>query len=229
MVNEMSPDEIVNRYPQLYHMAADGSWESIKSHGLLSTSALLDLFEIRDPQREQLYSKHRPESVSIQHSQFGTAIIRDQKPMSEGGLLRCLRDGLTPRDWYEILNRRVFFWLTENRLKRMLTAKAYKNEEHIVLTIDTSRLMNQYESSISLSPMNSGCTKPFPWPRGRSTFLRLRDYPFDDWVKRRRINNDPVVELAVDQGVPNVSALTVRVQRRRALDTIETIWERDSP
>lgn len=149
--------------------------------------------------------------------------------MSDRGLLRCLEDGLTPRDWYEILNRQVFFWLTENRLERMLNARAYRDEAHIVLTIDTSLLMKQYESSISLSPINSGCTKPFPRPRGRATFLRLRDYPFDKWVKRRGINNDPVAELAVDQGVPNVSTLAVRVQRRRALDTIETIWERDSP
>ena len=44
----MEIERLISRYPTLYHMAEDGSWESIQRHGLLSTSALLDRFEIED-------------------------------------------------------------------------------------------------------------------------------------------------------------------------------------
>ena len=38
-------ERIVELHPVVYHMAEYGTWESIKKHGLLSTSALLDLFQ----------------------------------------------------------------------------------------------------------------------------------------------------------------------------------------
>lgn len=39
----VDPGELAERYPRLFHMAAAGSWPSIERHGLLSTSALLDI------------------------------------------------------------------------------------------------------------------------------------------------------------------------------------------
>lgn len=44
--------ELLRDCPVLYHMAARGSWESIQRHGLLSTSALLDLFGVMGDRRE---------------------------------------------------------------------------------------------------------------------------------------------------------------------------------
>jgi hypothetical protein len=111
--------ELIARYPRLYHMAEDGSWPDIKAHGLLSTKALLDRFEVTPGKREALYSRHRPESVVISHAERGRAVIRDQKSMDDRGLERALGDDLTPREWYELLNDRVFFWLTEERRARL--------------------------------------------------------------------------------------------------------------
>ena len=42
----LTPEYLAQRWPRLYHMAEAGSWESVKRHGLLSTTALLDLFEV---------------------------------------------------------------------------------------------------------------------------------------------------------------------------------------
>jgi hypothetical protein len=39
-------EHLISRYPVLYHMAEDGSLESIRRLGLLSTSALLGAFEV---------------------------------------------------------------------------------------------------------------------------------------------------------------------------------------
>ena len=96
----MEFERLISRYPTLYHMAEDGSWESIRRQGLLSTSALLDRFEIENKQRFALESARRPDIVRIEHPEHGTALVRDNKPMQEKALERCLY-GMTPRKWYE--------------------------------------------------------------------------------------------------------------------------------
>ncbi len=40
----LTAEYIADRWPRLFHVAEAGSWPSIQAHGLLSTSALLDLF-----------------------------------------------------------------------------------------------------------------------------------------------------------------------------------------
>ena len=130
--------------------------------------------------------------------------------MTDGGLVRALTDGLTPRDWYLILNSKVFFWLTIPRLNTMLGAKAYRNERHLVLKCDTESLLKEHAGRIVLSPMNSGCTKPFPHSRGRSTFLiRVLRTRIERRMKTHRKNL--VVELAVERSVPDIVVHTIDV------------------
>ena len=224
----MDVAELIARYPRLYHMAEDGSWADIKTHGLLSTKALLDLFQVSPDKREAAYSRHRPESTVITHPVYGRAVIRDQKPMDDRGLHRALQDSLTPREWYELLNDRVFFWLTEERLTRLLSARAYRDRTHTVLTVDTTTLVSAYKDQITLSPINSGCTKPMPQPRGRDTFQRITDYPFAFMLAKRGARNDPIVELAVNYNVPDVADHVVRVDRRRGVTIIERLYDRDA-
>jgi hypothetical protein len=220
----MEPDELIEHYPLLYHMAADGGWESIARHGLLSTSALLDLFEITGQRRTELESRHRPESVPIDHPRYGRAWVRDQKPMDDAGLLRALQDGLTPEHWYRMLNQRVFFWLRPERLFRLLNARAYRLQAHTVLTVDTAAVVREHAREITLSPINSGATKPFAHPRGRSTFLPLREYPFRERRASRSLQN-AVVELAVTPAVPGIADMVVRVARMRCDQVLEVVWK----
>lgn len=194
---------LCRRFPRLYHMADENSWPSIEKHGLLSTSALLDLFEVPGYARKLIEECHRPESIRLHHPVHGTAIIRDQKPMSDEGLTRCLNGKLTPSEWYRLLNGKVFFWLTHERLMRLARAKPYRNHRHCILTIDTARLLKRYADRVTLSPINSGCTKPYPATRGQDTFLPIAKYPFAHWEKQRR-KKDPIVELAVQYSVPNL-------------------------
>ena len=72
----ISVDSLIEYYPYLYHMAEPDSWESIEDKGLLSTSALLDLFEINGKRRFAIESCHRPDSVVIEHPRHGRAVIR---------------------------------------------------------------------------------------------------------------------------------------------------------
>jgi hypothetical protein len=211
----MDISELITTFPRLYHMAHANAWPGIQKHGLLSTAALLDLFHIAGEQRYQIESCRRPELVTVEHPEHGNAVIRDNKPMDDAGLKRALT-GATPEAWYKLLNLKVFFWLTEERLQKLLGAGPYKNDNHCVLTINSELLISAYESKIWLCPMNSGCTKPFPHPRNPDTFSRISDYPFEMWKKKRAGAAKAVVELAVDYAVPDVSQFVELAELRNS-------------
>jgi hypothetical protein len=194
-------------------MAAFGSWPSIRKHGLLSTRALTDLFEVPPREKSQLLSMHRPNSVQLRHPIHGGAEIRDQKPMSDLGLQRALKDGLTPKDWYEMLNSMVFFWVSKKRLLTLVNARAYRELPHTILEVDTAKVLAEHEKDVVLSPINSGATKPFPWPRGRDTFKSIPEYPFEKWTQKRG-SAAAVVELAVRKGIPGIGKAVIHVEHR---------------
>jgi|SRR6266478_3549592 len=222
MVNGISVDELCARFPLLYHMAQLGSWPSIQKHGLLSTTALLDLFELRGDERFRIESCHRPENIPIVNPKYGRAVIRDQKPMSDRSLRKALRRGLKPMDWYRELNSRVFFWLTEERLNTLMNARAYRRQQNTILVVDTKGLVERHELRIMLCAMNSGCTIPFPHKRDLMTFRRIAEYPY---AKRKR-NRDPIVELAVDYSVPDICDFVTEVRQAGAGQPTKVVWKR---
>ena len=184
----MTPEAFARRHPRLYHMVEADSWPSIRRHGLLSTSALLDLFEVRASTRYPIESQHRPQSVPLHHAEYGKAVTRDQKAANDSRLQKCIQDGMQTPQWYELLNGKVFFWVTEQRLNRFLRAAPYRRWEHLVLTFDTTALLERYLGKVTVSAINSGATLfPAPPKRGPDTFRGLRDQPRKE-----------VVELAVE-------------------------------
>jgi hypothetical protein len=212
----LNSERLISRYPMLYHMAEDGSWDGIRCHGLLSTTALLDLFEVWGDRRRAIESARRPEIVTIKHPKYGIALVRDNKPMQENTLTRCLR-GMTPREWYEHLNRRVFFWATEERLLRHLNAKGNRDRPQLVLEVETSKLLRRHAEKVTLSPINSGATFALgPAPRGLETFRCIADHPRDR----------PVAELAVNYAVPDAADLVVSVSRWHGAEKLEEVWRR---
>lgn len=220
-------EELIGDCPTLYHMAERDSWPSIEKDGLLSTTALLDRYSISGTDRDKIESSRRPTSVVLHEKDLGRAVVRDQSPMDDSGLSRCLQDGLLPQDWYRILNNKVFFWLTRPRLLRLLKAGNYRNEEHDVLLLDSAALISAYKESIWFCPINSGSTKPFPHPRGNATFSRIPNYPYAMWKKeKRRPRGERVVELAVDYSVPNVREFVRRVVRMKGEDDLQLLWEK---
>lgn len=200
----MKEADLIKHFPRVWHMAEDGSFESIKKHGLLSTSSLLDLYGIEGEERSALESHRRAESVTIAREGLPKAIIRDQKPMTESALKKCLAIDVTANEWFEILNGRSFFWLSRERLRGLLGARAYRGRPQTVLTVDTASLLNAHRGRIELSPINSGSTIYKPQPRGRDTFLSVADYPFDERRETRSVDKS-VVELVVREGVPDIS------------------------
>jgi hypothetical protein len=207
----MTTEEFVFHYPLLYHMAEADTWQSIRTLGLLSTSALLDLCGSVAEERRRIESQHRSKPTPLACGEHGAIMIRDQKPMSDVALRKCLTNGMTPAEWYATLNRKVFFWVTEKRLNKMLGA--YRGHEHIVIVLDSRKLLNRPALSVTLSPINSGSARRKAAPRGSETFCSLQDYPFDERRRKRGLRN-AVVELAVDWSVPDIEDLVIQVERR---------------
>lgn len=222
-MTEAELQELLTDCPTLFHMAERGSWTSIKKHGLLSTTSLLDAVGITGRARSQIESERRPENVTVSGRLLGEVVIRDQKPMDDRGLLRCLQDDLTPAEWYRLLNCRVFFWLTRERLHKLLCAGAYRDVEHDVLEVDAAPLVEKYRDVITFCPMNSGCTKPMPHPRGLGTFAGIVDYPYAHWRKRRK-RGERVVELAIVRGVPDIRKYVRRVLVMKGTKILSTVW-----
>lgn len=213
----MDPLYLSADFPRLYHVAEVGSWPNIQRHGLLSTTALLDLFEMDGDRRRALEEEHRPESVPIDHADHGVAIIRDQKPLSMTRLSSCLT-GMTPTEWLRQLNRLVFFWPSEKRLDTFLQAGANRDRPHDVLVIDTRALVERHQRDITLSAINSGATGRAGAARGPNTFQPLRFFDYDSPQQRKR----GIAEVAVDYAVPDVEAMVLRIERRRNDEILET-------
>lgn len=205
----LTPEDVAERWPHLYHMAEAGSWASMKRFGLCSTTALLDLYGVTGPQRAAIEAARRPESVSIHHPLYGTAWIRDNKPINETVLRRTLL-GMSEADWYRTLNGRVFFWVSRHRLDRL--RKAYRERQHDILVLDTERLLAAHADQVELCPLNSGAVHPAAhYPRGRGTFRGIQDYPWTDRLSTAP--REPVVELTVLYQVPSPQKLVVDVMR----------------
>jgi len=208
----LTPRHIAQRWPRLLHMAEAGSWPSIQRHGLLSTSALLDLFEVHGFARDRLEAARRPASVRLEHPVHGTAWIRDNKPINQTVLRRTLL-GMTEPEFYRLLNGRVFLWLTEKRLARLRASPSYRDRRHDVLVVSTERLLAAHGDRVELSALNSGAVHAAAdYPRGAGTFRRIPDYP---WAQRlRTAPSEPVVELTVRYAIPDIADHVVDVRER---------------
>lgn len=116
----MNLEKLIELYPRVYHMAERGTWGSIQQRGLMSTTAVLDHLEVADGERARFESEHRSQKMDVRADHPSNIVLRDQKPMPEGRLLQALMNGTTPRQWYELINDKVFFWVEEERLHRLL-------------------------------------------------------------------------------------------------------------
>ncbi|WNZ81617.1 DUF7002 family protein [Pseudomonas sp. P108] len=215
----MDLNKLIELYPRVYHMAESGAWDSIRTHGLMSATAVLDHLAIEGGDRARFESEHRNQKMDVRAGHPSNIVLRDQKPMPESRLIQALTDGTTPRQWYELINHKVFFWAEEQRLHRLLGARDYRRLEHDVLTLDSATFIPAYAEAIWLCHMNSGNTWPMPHRRGTEIFRRIPDYP----VKRSGKPIKTVVELVVDYSVPNIAEYVVDVRRMRGSEVLEVI------
>jgi len=173
----MNLHEFIKKRPELYHLTAQGNLSIIKRSGkLYSTNKIIDLSN--DTKLSLLKRQRRPEHliINIQEDSFS---IRDQRPISEKALQKCLTDNWKCADFYEFLNDRVFTWPTKDRLQKHYDR--YKNEEPVILVFKTKDVFD-----LNLEPLfarlNTGATRANSFlggiapRRGPNTFLKASDY-----------------------------------------------------
>lgn len=218
----MNEEDFTRLYPNLYHIAEGGSWPSIRQFGLESTSALLDRFEITGSDRISIESQHRAIPVPLEHDKYGSAMIRDQTPISDTKLASCL-DGMTNTEWYTLLNGFVFLWPSSRRRNGMLSSYASRN--HDVLTIDTKKFFALYGGTFLVSPINSGSTLHNPARRGRGTFVPLKSCPFEEWRRRKGKRPEEIIaEVVVPYRIAHVEEIVLKVESYSGEDQQHLVW-----
>lgn len=203
-------DLFCSRYPKLYHMTSENSADSIMKIGLLSASALCDLAEIDDGMREKILNNIRSKKFFIESSNGRKFCIRDQSPLSASRLQRALED-CSIVEWLNILNSHVFFWPTEERLRRLVNAELYRNENNDILVVDSRKLFSDFHGTIKLSRINSGSTKPIPFPRGKRTFMPLGEYPLVERLSKYRSN--AVAEVLIPTKIKDISRYVLELKK----------------
>jgi hypothetical protein len=109
---------------------------------------------------------------------FGQAVVRDQKPMDNRGLGAMSPKRAYPSRMVSNAQRSVFFWLTRERLLRLLNAGAYADKEHDVLELDTAPLGIAYREAITLSQSTVVALSRFRAHAGAQPSLSIDDYPY---------------------------------------------------
>jgi hypothetical protein len=200
----VTPEQLIEHCPRLYHLTHADNLEAIQRHGLWSTSALLDRCGVVGAEREALEARRRPTSVTLVHSAGGTVTLRDQGPLSEKRLAAVLTGGIDVTDWLRLINARVFFFPDEKRWRHL--ADVYADERQAVLVLNTDQVVARYLERIELAHMNTGATAYVPQPRGRDTFKRLADYPYDE-RRRKYGRSDALKEITVLGGIESLEGV----------------------
>lgn len=212
----MTADELITRHPRLYHLTTPGAWEIIRKHGLLSTEELLRRVGLRESEVQARIRRRRVVREVLDPTPLGRVVLNDNKPIHLGKLTRCLDDGLTPADWLAELNRRVFFWVKEARMKGLGEAQINRADPRELLVLDTASVVARCGSQMQIAPINTGNTLYDPARRGRATFTPLGALPYAAWRqlrRQRKSSPDEVVEVTVLGAVPDIE--NHLVERRR--------------
>ena len=196
---------------QVFHLAEAGNWPSIQKHGLHCATALLGLAGNTDADRHRVM-RHRATRTILSN---GT-IVRDQTPMPPAALRSCLH-GMTPDEWYALLNSKVFFWADVERLNRHL--HACRRHPQVVMVLDAAALLLRYGPRAAVSAFNTGNARRRPASRGHATFVPYFTWCESGWQHeavglgtRPRSRSHRPAELTVDRAVSDVMDFVVNVR-----------------
>lgn len=198
----MSPEELAKLCPRLFHLTDVNNLDGIRRHGLLPTA---DLAEMSSAPSSIL--ENRRESIRLEHSIHGFAVINDNKPLSNKKLEHCLDDGLSVTDWLRILNQRVFFFVRESDVRRLRQANANRQKRKLLLALDTLSLLQRHFDKAEISPINSGSTIHQPARRGLGTFTPAHSVDYSAWRRRRgKASLDVIKEIAISSAIMDAAA-----------------------
>ncbi len=158
----MTREKFIEKRPYMYHLTSMENFENIKNERkLFSATHLINLSDKTSEKKTELISSKRNCAITI--SANGTNVnIRDQQPISIKALGKCLTDNMTVEEYIQLLNSRVFFWPTKDRLGRHY--KRYREEDIVILRVSTQDLFDHnciFLRFRTLNPAESGQLFPF--------------------------------------------------------------------
>jgi hypothetical protein len=196
----------------VYHLAEAANWPSIQRHGLFSATALLDRAGVIGAERERLERRQRLEHVELPDG----VQLRDQRPMPAKALEGRLV-GMSPDQWYALVNAQVFFWLDADRLNRQRAA--CEPRPQVVLVVDAEALVTEHGSRVALTPINTGNARRRPARRGAATFVPYAQWLASAWETEAaalatpvRPRSHPPAELTIAQSVPDLARFLIRFE-----------------
>jgi len=177
----MNIDRFIMTRPFVYHLTNRKNLDSIvETRHFYSTQTISEMVKMTN--RIDFLKTRRRGCVEIGD---GNRIyhIRDQDPLSETVLIKCLEDGWTFSDFVYHLNSKVFFWPTEKDLLKHFARYQKTNEKLIIFKIETEALFALNKQAPKFCRLNSGAPRASSGhkgkgaPRGSRTFLTAKDYP----------------------------------------------------
>lgn len=191
----------------VYHLAEEANWLSIEEHGLLPAETLISSALPAEPDGFGLVRAQRP-----RHTVLSTGVhIRDQKPMPAKALASCLV-GLTPPEWYALINAHVFFWFDPARLNRQ--RGACRARPQVVAIVRTAELLEQFAPVIFLTPFNVGYALRKPARRCEASLVPYNVWSSSRWLTetqatgcKPRSRKHPPAELLVRGPIPRFERL----------------------
>lgn len=168
----MEIEKFIKERPYLYHLTRKSNVDLIIAENkIYSANELIKMSKDKTHSPIQRHKRIDHYEVVIGGSSYW---LRDQRPISEKALSKCLTDGWSVGDFLYHLNDRVFMWPTLDRLWRHFNR--YEHEKPVILRFPTQELFAK-NSHVLFCRLNSGATRPnshlggIAPERGANTFL----------------------------------------------------------
>lgn len=167
----------VEKFPYLYHLTcAENARNIINDLKLYSANSLIDMSSDAQAIEFKSHKRLTHKEITINGRKI---FLRDQRPISEVALAKCLTDNWTIPRYLKFLNERVFMWPTINRLERHF--KRYAHEKPVIFRFSTKEMIEE-NSHVKFCRLNSGATRPNSYlggiapERGKNSFLAAQHF-----------------------------------------------------
>jgi hypothetical protein len=168
----MDIKQFIENRPYLYHLTSESNSKLIIAQRKIYSANEL-IRKSKDEKNLQIQRQKRYQHLELIID--GTSyFLRDQKPISEKALGKCLTNGWNVGDFLCHLNDRVFMWPTLERLWRHFNR--YESEKPIIFRFPTKNVL-ELNTHAQFCRINSGATRANSYldgkapERGPNTFL----------------------------------------------------------
>jgi len=172
----MELDNFIRQRPYLYHLTNVQNAENIISERRIYSAN--KIIELSGDSYDNINRRRRIEHTEIKVGEQ-SYFLRDQRPISEKALAKCLTGGWQVSDFLYHLNDRVFMWPTLDRLWRHFNR--YEHENPVILRFHTREIIDS-NPHVKFCRLNSGATRANSYlggkapERGEHTFLSAEQF-----------------------------------------------------